>query len=291
MTARFGVTGVLSAVLLGALVQSAAALEISQHSKDSPEVNAILLKGRVEDGDTYELKTYLAKLPKKARTVVYLESPGGDLREGMRLGKLFYVNKIETVVESKTRCTSSCALAFLGGRNATSDTPARIKHAGAGLGFHSFTRDFENDKRYSADDMKFAIQRTQTEVAGVAEYLRAIDTDLDVLRIMFGATAKQMAYVTNDEAIGLGVQVWDEKRSAFLDPAPVLERLARARAEEKLAAAMPVKPASTTAPVSSTGGGAAGTAAAAPTATVVPVAAPKPAVLPNASKPDGGRSS
>ena len=64
----------------------AAALEISKHARDNVLTNAVLLKGTITDGDAYELKSYIAKLPKKPSTVVYLDSPGGNLREGLKLG-------------------------------------------------------------------------------------------------------------------------------------------------------------------------------------------------------------
>ena len=49
--------GVLGAAIAGlafaALAQPASALEISKHAKDSAETNAIQLKGKIDDGDTY----------------------------------------------------------------------------------------------------------------------------------------------------------------------------------------------------------------------------------------------
>ena len=60
----------------------------------------MLLKGWIDDGDAFELRIYLAKLPKKPATVVYLDSPGGNLREGLQARQFFYQNKIETVVDS-----------------------------------------------------------------------------------------------------------------------------------------------------------------------------------------------
>jgi hypothetical protein len=63
------------------------------------------------------------------------ELAGGNLREGMRLGRFFFQNKIETVVESKTQCASACALAFLGGRDETGK-PRRTKASTGGVGFH-----------------------------------------------------------------------------------------------------------------------------------------------------------
>ena len=108
--------------------------------------------------------------------MVYLNSPGGNLREGMRLGKFFFDNKIETVVETKTSCASACALAFLGGRDGDTGKPHRTKASNSGLGFHSFTREFDA-KSYTADDLKTVVQMTQTQVFVVAEYLKAIGAD------------------------------------------------------------------------------------------------------------------
>ena len=50
----------------------------------------------------------------------------------------------------------------------------------AGVGFHSFTREFDKDKSYTADDLKLVVQRTQTEVFGVADYLKAVNADPDI---------------------------------------------------------------------------------------------------------------
>jgi hypothetical protein len=237
--------GVLGAAIAGlafaALAQPANALEISKHTKDNAETNAVLLKGRIDDGDTYELQVYIAGLAKKPNVVVYLNSAGGNLREGMRLGRFFFQNKIETVVESKTQCASACALAFLGGRD-ESGKPRRTKASTGGVGFHSFTREFDKDKNYSADDLKTVVQMTQNQVALVAEYLKAVNADLDLLRIMLRATANEMNYLSNDDALAVNIRVWDEKRSQIVEPEYVVNKLDRSQAA---AAQRPVSSAST----------------------------------------------
>ena len=240
MATRLASRGWLGLVLGGTLLGAtpAAALDYSVHPKDSAEVNAILAKGRFDEGDTQDLKRYIAKLPKKASTVVYFNSPGGNLRESVVLGTYFYQNKIGTAVEQRAACASACAISFMGGRGADGK-PYRVKWSSAKLGFHSFGREFPDDRRYSSDDMKTVLQRAQTEVGVLAEYLRTIDTDLDVLRIMLGATHSQMNFLSNDEALGLGIQVFDEKTNAMMDPAPALERLAKKRAEDRIASANP----------------------------------------------------
>lgn len=230
MARPFGFRGLLGAaiggLMLGAVTQPASAIEISQHIlKDSAEVNAILLKGKIDDGDTFDLKVYVASLPKKARITVYLDSPGGNLREGMRLGRFFHQNGIETVVDSKTRCASACALAFLGGRDGATGKPQRTKASTGGVGFHAFSRDFDKERQYSADDLKTVIQKTQAEVYNIAEYLREIGADPDVLRIMLRTPNSEMNFISNEDAISIGVRIWDEKRKQIIEPELVLNRL------------------------------------------------------------------
>ena len=280
---------VSTAVLLGAMTLPASALEISKHSSDNVLVNAVLLKGSIVDGDAYEVRKHIAKLPKKTGTIVYLDSPGGNLREGLKLGAYFYDLKIETVVEAKAPCTSACALAFLGGRDANGNV-SRTKFTGGRLGYHAFSRDFNENVSYSANDLKTVLHRTQFEVFNIAEYLRSIETHMDVLRIMLNAPPSGMNFISDDTAIEIGVRVWDAKLNQPLDPAPVLERLAKARAEAKIAASQPPAPAAP-APVSAGSDG--GSSPVKPTAAVVPPASPKtPAksAAPTAKSDSAGRA-
>ena len=229
----FGLRSVLGAAIaglvLGSLAQPASAIEISKHALDSAETNAIQLKGKIDDGDTFDLQVYISNLPKKPNVVVYLNSPGGNLREGMRLGRFFFDNKIETSVETKTACASACALAFLGGRDGATGKPQRTKASNSGLGFHSFTREFDKDKKYDADDLKTVVQQTQTQVFMIADYLKAIGADMDILRLMLRAQANQMNFISNDEALALNIRVWDEKRNRLVDPEQVMDRLDRSK--------------------------------------------------------------
>lgn len=228
MRQTFGKTiigAALAGLLFGTLAAPANAIEITKHEKDSAEVNAILLKGKIDDGDTFDLQAYIAGLPKKAHVVVYLSSPGGNLAEGMRLGRFFYEHKIETVIESKTFCASACALAFLGGRDDESGKPRRTKASNSGLGFHSFTRDFDKNKSYTADDLKIVVQRTQSTVYVVADYLKAINTDMDVIRLMLKANSDEMNFLSNDDALALNIRVLDVKRNQVVEPEQVMQRL------------------------------------------------------------------
>lgn len=70
----------------------------------------------------------------KADTVLFVNSPGGDLWTGMRIGRLIASRGLATVVAG--RCLSACAIMFLGGRerrfaDAFRTTPAYLGLHGA----------------------------------------------------------------------------------------------------------------------------------------------------------------
>ncbi len=206
----------LVALLL--LASRAAALEFSPHENDSGVLLAVLATGPIENGDADRFKAYLARHPSKKRTAVYLNSTGGSLYEGMRLGRAFHQLGVRTVIEGDgALCVSACALAFLGGRDGNG-TPWRTKSSSSQLGFHSWRSQFSSSRTYTDADMYALEQRTQRTVLDVADYLREIGTDLDFLRIMFRASATDMNDVSNAEALQIGIKVWDERSRRFLVP-------------------------------------------------------------------------
>ena len=233
-THKIGLGNLLGGAISGAVIgliaaaQPLYALEISRHLNDSPSVNAILLKGKIEYEDTFRLQRYIANLPTKNNIVVYLDSPGGNLREGLKLGYFFYQSNIETVVDAKMYCTSACAIAFLGGRE-SSGKPKRTKYSSARLGFHSFTRDFDGDRNYSAEDMKQAIYAAQATLLSMIDYLRMMEANHDFLRIMLRSSPNEMHYLSNDHAVLLGISVWDEKNGCLIDSQLVTDCLNRSR--------------------------------------------------------------
>jgi hypothetical protein len=105
--------------------------------------STIYATGIIEAGDA-------AKLSRLARGndlasgfddyVVRLNSPGGLTLEGMAIGEVIRVARLETLVARGDICASACALAFLGGtrRYATGNGVGRRLEFGATLGFHGF---------------------------------------------------------------------------------------------------------------------------------------------------------
>jgi len=204
-------------MLIGASASSA--LEFAKHPADSPTVNAIDVKGNIETGDAIALQAYIAKLPHKKVTVVYLNSLGGSLEEGMALGRLFHRARIRTAIIGKdVVCRSACSTAFLGGRDAETAKPWRVKGSTARLGFYSFEIDWA-EKEYTAQDMTNAIARTQQITLAMADYMVEIGASLEFLRARLRAPTDSMSYMSNEEALSLGIYIANDKTGELITPA------------------------------------------------------------------------
>lgn len=138
-----------------------------------------VLSGEIEPGDAARFRAFYDETADGYRFSVALDSPGGNMAEGIRLGRLFRELGVHTYVvrypkrppgmESfdyavlnavpGAQCASACALAFMGGVE-------RVVPLDGALGFHQF---YGGDPaRSSADTMV----STQAISAMVASYLR-----------------------------------------------------------------------------------------------------------------------
>ena len=182
------------------------ALEFSVHPNTSPKLTAILAKGLVEDGDTERLDAFLSLQPQRSRTAIYLDGPGGSLYEGMRLGRYFSRNRIQTIVEGGQDCASACALAFLGGRDANGQI-WRSSSDNSRLGFHAFT---------SEDSMPKNEDETQLIVADVLSYSRDVEAPLQLMIINFSTPSNSIYWLSHLEICGLGIRLWSNATNRFL---------------------------------------------------------------------------
>jgi hypothetical protein len=100
---------VLSALLAGAPASLAAeitSLDIGDAGK------LIFIDGDIESGD---LDRFLSAAGATDRAAVLLRSPGGDLREGLRIAKAIRLARFNTGVAPDFVCASACALIWLSG--------------------------------------------------------------------------------------------------------------------------------------------------------------------------------
>jgi ATP-dependent protease ClpP protease subunit len=89
-------------------------------------IEHIRLRGKISPDSTYVVKKLIEQIKnsptqcsslneKNHRLLVILNSGGGYLADGFELGELLRKNNATTIVQSGSRCSSSCATAFLGG--------------------------------------------------------------------------------------------------------------------------------------------------------------------------------
>ena len=57
------------------------------------------------------------------------------------------------------------------------------------------------------NDMKTIVQQTQSQVFLVADYLKSVGADMEIIRLMLRAQASQMNFISNDEALSLNIRV------------------------------------------------------------------------------------
>lgn len=185
---------------------AARALEIRSVTSADAAITRVELSGAFERGDAQRVQAHLARMPAGTRIVVDLNSTGGSVDEALRIGRHLHANRIATAVIGPDRqCLSACALTFLAGRDA-SGQPHRIKGRSAEIGFHGFRR-IVADKEFTVADMHEAIAGTQQALLAIADYLIAVEADIEFMSMMLEKPASGMSWLSNDKATTLGVRV------------------------------------------------------------------------------------
>jgi hypothetical protein len=189
------------------------------------ETVAFHYKGPVAAGDLLNLQSQISALPADSAVAVLLESPGGSLGEGIAMGRFFYRARIITVVGSKGVCASACSIAFLGGRNAKTGKPMRIKSSTGLLGFHQFSLKFDPNKKYAKKDYDDMVQGVQDITFALVDYFKSIDEDLTFLPFMLRAPTESIRLLSNEDAIASGIHVYNEQTRLLIDPSLIRQRV------------------------------------------------------------------
>lgn len=72
------------------------------------------IRGEIKKGDYQKLRSIYLNSP-YAPPILYLDSPGGDVGEAMKMGQLVRLLQIQTFVTKDKICASACFFIFLGG--------------------------------------------------------------------------------------------------------------------------------------------------------------------------------
>lgn len=198
------------AVIASCISSPAVAAEITRHPNDSATLNAVYFKGPIVLGDAMKLKEYVKALPKKNATAIYLNSTGGVVSEAVSIGYFFRAQGIRTVIEGAGgQCLSACAFAFLGGFDESTQRPWRTKSSSSKLAFHA---PFPKLKKasYSAEEVSGLLGNGNNAASELVTYFGEVHADYSLLRYAFRMRPSQFYEVSNDQALEIGINVYDE---------------------------------------------------------------------------------
>jgi len=170
-------------LLLMLSINSLKALNYS-YSKLS-KYNLIYAYGMIHKGDYYKLKSIYRRLPKYKQTIVVFNSAGGELNEGIKIGKFLKRYRIGSAVKKDGYCASSCALAFLGGRDRYGRRLMILPY-GSKLGYHAFY--YKNSRYVKAS-------RIQADMSNLLNYMNYVRAPYSLIRKMFQTGAGRIYWI------------------------------------------------------------------------------------------------
>ena len=175
--------GLLLVGMLAANTAFAASIEVSR-SQDGPAV--VVIQGPLVLDDIEDFRTKIMTLP---NAVVALQSDGGSLVAGIRIGTLIRMRNFPTLVPNGSRCASACAIAWLGGTR-------RFLGERSQVGFHAAYRDDEG-------------RPTETGVGNalLGSYLGQLGLSDTAVVYVTKAAPTTMTWLTAKDASNYGIDV------------------------------------------------------------------------------------
>lgn len=160
---------------------------------------AIFGDGVIDESTTGLLRKFLSDHNVPYNSTLYLNSPGGSLSQGLKLGRLIRETQLFTHVGRSGEkpydirpgeCYSACALAFLGG-------PYRFYENGSEYGVH----------RFYASPEAGALNSDQAQIvsAAIIEYIRAMGVNPALFNFMTEAGADEIKLLSEAEQLQLNV--------------------------------------------------------------------------------------
>ncbi|WP_273728856.1 hypothetical protein [Brucella gallinifaecis] len=152
---------------------------------------------------------------------VALNSPGGILGEGIKLGEFFRKQNVKTIVAKYSpkpplqeeweysayaqslpgaECNSACALAFMGGVE-------RIVEEDAKIGFHQFYGSYDQDNQISHSELETS---TQSASAQISNYLRRMGAKQELFEVMSITPPNDMYFLSRSQLTEFGVTPSDK---------------------------------------------------------------------------------
>ncbi len=163
----------------------ALAADIRLVPTDTP-LDLVVLEGKIVQGDA---DRFLETVRATQIGAVLLKSPGGNLVEGLVIGRAIRASGFSTGVAPGTACASACALAWLGGETRYMDPTALV-------GFHA---------AYVTQNGR--ISQSAVGNAPVGAYLNELGLGFDAVVFVSSAAPNEMNWLNAAKAQQAGINV------------------------------------------------------------------------------------
>lgn len=167
------------------------------HEAQSGQFTYLQLDGDIVRGDADRLE-YLLFSGKIDSRLVAFNSDGGNLWEGVLLGRLLRHHGFSTYVRPKEKCLSACLFAFMGGEQ-------RYVYPGGSLGGHQF---------YGGSERVQTQAVTQYSTADLFKFAREMGVASQAIEIAASTPPSEMHIYTEDEMRGFALSI-PHKPEAF----------------------------------------------------------------------------
>lgn len=170
-------------IVLGITMSEVNALEFQLRQEGDNQI--LILQGSFVEGDSQRFSEALRRSGRADE--IWLHSPGGNVVEGLEIGKKIRAAHLATRIPSGARCASICAFAFLGGVLRQVDLGgAFIVHMFSKVGNKEFVKKVESIIKQEGPEGAMAvimfIEQSSAQVARMqADYLLEMSVSLRLL--------------------------------------------------------------------------------------------------------------
>jgi hypothetical protein len=175
----------LASMLFVASPASSATLTAAS-SKDGKVI--VTLIGEIAEGDTDALKTIIQTANSAGHlvTIIRLDSPGGNIRVGVKLADMIRFGKIATSVVGTSTCASACFIAFAAGS---------VKYANyaASVGVHG-----------ASDESGQETVQSNAATVTVARIIKELGVPPSIIGKMVITPPDEMVWLTPDDLRSMG---------------------------------------------------------------------------------------
>lgn len=196
--------------------------QIVENNANAQEAMAYVVSGPIEVGDGEKFYEFVKQNPDPSRVI--LDSPGGALIEGIKIGMIIRELGLNTEVGrlvysegvpefSPGLCASACAIAFLGGVERSINNSK--------LGFHQFYKNLSLDQLIQeAENPNKVSGQAQLVSAVLSTYIQNLgDVDVEILVHAASTPPDQMFWIDEKMSVDLGiVTVGDPWTEIWIEP-------------------------------------------------------------------------